>query len=51
VRNDVYKEFFAAPYPARATICGGLARKGALVEVEGLAVAGARDAAIVAVHA
>jgi 2-iminobutanoate/2-iminopropanoate deaminase len=51
VCNDVYKEFFAVPYPARTTICSGLARKGALIEVEVIAVAGARDTAIVAMHA
>ena len=45
--NDVYKAFFAAPYPARSTVGGGLALKGALIEIEAIAVAGARDQAVV----
>jgi 2-iminobutanoate/2-iminopropanoate deaminase len=46
--NHVYKEFFAAPYPARSTVCGGLARQGALIEIEAIAVAEARHMAVVA---
>jgi 2-iminobutanoate/2-iminopropanoate deaminase len=46
--NHVYTEFFAAPYPARSTVCGGLARQGALREIEAIAVAEARDMAVVA---
>ncbi|MGQ4806675.1 putative aminoacrylate peracid reductase RutC [Candidatus Entotheonellaceae bacterium PAL068K] len=48
--NDVYKEFFASPYPARSTVGGGLAQKGALIEIETIAVAGARDTASVVTH-
>jgi 2-iminobutanoate/2-iminopropanoate deaminase len=48
VYNEVYKQFFTAPYPARSTVCGGLARPGALLEVEAIAVAGARHTAMVA---
>ena len=46
--NDVYREFFAPPYPARSTVCGGLARPGALLEIEAIAVIGAHETAIVA---
>lgn len=46
--NDVYKTFFTAPYPARSTLGGGLARPGALIEIEAIAIAGARDEAVVA---
>lgn len=46
--NEVYKQFFTAPYPARSTVCGGLARPGALLEAEAIAVAGARHTATVA---
>jgi 2-iminobutanoate/2-iminopropanoate deaminase len=46
--NDVYRQFFAPPYPARSTVCGGLATKGALLEIEAVAVAGAHQTAIVA---
>ncbi|MEE8305546.1 MAG: Rid family detoxifying hydrolase [Candidatus Tectomicrobia bacterium] len=45
--NDVYKAFFTAPYPARSTVGGGLALKGALIEIEAIAVAGAREQAVV----
>ncbi|MCZ6873177.1 MAG: Rid family hydrolase [bacterium] len=48
VYNEVYKTFLTAPYPARSTLGGGLAMKGALIEIEAIAVAGARDHAIVA---
>ena len=44
--NDIYREFFAAPYPARSTVCGGLARPEALIEIEAVAVAGARHTAV-----
>ncbi|HEY7489506.1 MAG TPA: RidA family protein [Candidatus Tectomicrobia bacterium] len=46
--NNVYRQFFAPPYPARSTVCGGLATRGALLEMEAIAVAGARHTAIVA---
>jgi 2-iminobutanoate/2-iminopropanoate deaminase len=49
--NDVYRQFFVPPYPARSTVCGGLAYKGALLEIEAVAVAGARHTAIVATSA
>jgi reactive intermediate/imine deaminase len=45
--NEVYREFFTAPYPARSTVGGGLARPGALIEIEAIAMAGARTSAIV----
>ena len=40
--------FFTAPYPARFTVCGGRAQPGALIEIEAVAVVGARQTAIVA---
>jgi 2-iminobutanoate/2-iminopropanoate deaminase len=46
--NAVYREFFTAPYPARSTVGGGLSRPGALIEIDTIAVAGARDTAVVA---
>lgn len=45
--NDVYKTFFTPPYPARSTLGGGLARPGALIEIEAIAVAGAHDEAVI----
>lgn len=45
--NDVYQTFFPAPYPARSTLCAGIARPGALVAIEAVAVAGAREQAVV----
>lgn len=45
--NDVYQAYFSAPCPARSTIGGGLVRKGALIEIDAIAVAGASQAAIV----
>lgn len=44
--NDVYRTYFSPPYPARSTIEGGLARRGALIEIDAIAVAGARHHAI-----
>lgn len=44
--NEVYQTFFAVPYPARSTLCGGLARKGALIEIEAIAVANATNIAV-----
>lgn len=35
--NEVYREFFAQPYPARSTIVCNLALKGLLVEIEVIA--------------
>jgi 2-iminobutanoate/2-iminopropanoate deaminase len=46
--NDVYKTFFTAPYPTRSTVCGGLPRSGALLAIEAIVVAGARQSAVVA---
>ncbi len=37
--NEVYQTYFQAPYPARSTIGGGLVRKGALIEIDAIAVA------------
>jgi 2-iminobutanoate/2-iminopropanoate deaminase len=49
--NDVYARFFQAPYPARSTICAGIARPGALIAIEAIAVAGARQQAIAVTNA
>jgi 2-iminobutanoate/2-iminopropanoate deaminase len=49
--NEVYREFFVAPYPARSTVCGGLARKGALIDIEAIAMAGAHETAVVVTRA
>lgn len=46
--NDVYRQFFLPPYPARSTVCGGLAYQGALIDIEAIAIAGAHHTAIVA---
>jgi reactive intermediate/imine deaminase len=46
--NEVYRAFFAAPYPARSTISGSLGMPGALIEIEAIAMAGARASAVVA---
>jgi 2-iminobutanoate/2-iminopropanoate deaminase len=46
--NEVYQTFFHPPYPARSTIGGHLARRGALIEIDAIAIAGARDNAIIA---
>ena len=46
--NEVYRAFFAAPYPARSTVGGSLGMPGALIEIDAIAVAGARETAIVA---
>ncbi|MFQ6672311.1 MAG: Rid family hydrolase, partial [Candidatus Tectimicrobiota bacterium] len=35
--NRTYREFFKPPYPARATVGNGLAREGAMIEVEAIA--------------
>jgi 2-iminobutanoate/2-iminopropanoate deaminase len=43
--NEVYRSFFAEPYPTRATIGGGLAQYGLLIEIEAWAVAGAGETA------
>jgi len=45
--NEVYRAFFAAPYPARSTVSGGLGIPGALIEIEAIAMAGARETAVV----
>src|SRR5262245_47536493 len=45
--NEVYRAFFAAPYPARSTVSGSLGMPGALIEIEAIAMAGAHDAAVV----
>jgi reactive intermediate/imine deaminase len=46
--NEVYRAFFAAPYPARSTVGGSLGMPGALIEIDAIAMAGARETAIVA---
>lgn len=43
--NEVYAQYFSEPYPARATVQGGLAQYGLLVEIEAYAVAGAASSA------
>jgi 2-iminobutanoate/2-iminopropanoate deaminase len=48
--NVVYQTYFSPPYPARSTIGGGLVRQGALIEIDTIAVAGARDTATVLTH-
>jgi reactive intermediate/imine deaminase len=48
--NEVYQTYFRPPYPARSTIGGGLVRPGALIEIDAIAVAGARDTATVLTH-
>lgn len=45
--NEVYQTYFSSPYPARSTIGGGLVRKGALIEIDAIAVAGASQTATV----
>lgn len=45
--NEVYQTYFSSPYPARPTIGGGLVRKGALIEIDAIAVAGAGQTATV----
>lgn len=45
--NDIYQTVFSSPYPARSTIGGGLVRPGALIAMDAIAVAGARDNATV----
>jgi len=35
--NRLYRETFAAPYPARSTVISGLLAPGALVEIEAIA--------------
>lgn len=49
--NDVYRTFFAAPYPARSTVCGSLGTPGALIEMEAMAIAGAHETAVVVTSA
>jgi enamine deaminase RidA (YjgF/YER057c/UK114 family) len=44
--NEVYRAFFAAPYPARSTVSGSLGMPGALIEIEAMAVAGAHKTAV-----
>jgi 2-iminobutanoate/2-iminopropanoate deaminase len=48
--NEVYQTYFSPPYPARSTSGGGLVRHGALIEIDTIAVAGARDTATVLTH-
>ena len=48
ILNDVYREFFAAPYPVRSTVGGSLVMPGALLEIEAIAMAGAHETAVVA---
>lgn len=49
--NEVYAGFFQPPYPARSTLCAGIARPGALMAIEAIAVAGARQQAIAVTNA
>src|SRR5215471_3314075 len=49
--NEVYRAFFTPPYPARSTVGGSLAMPGALIEIEAIAMAGARATAVVATSA
>lgn len=49
--NEVYQTFFPAPHPARSTLCAGIARPGALIAIEAIAVAGAREHAMVLTNA
>lgn len=49
--NEVYQTYFTPPYPARSTIGGGLVKPGALIEIEAIAVAGARDSAVAVTNA
>jgi 2-iminobutanoate/2-iminopropanoate deaminase len=45
--NEVYRAFFAAPYPARSTVSASLGMPGALIEIEAIAMAGAHETAVV----
>jgi reactive intermediate/imine deaminase len=45
--NEIYRAFFAAPYPARSTVSGSLGMPGALIEIEAIAIAGAHETAVV----
>jgi 2-iminobutanoate/2-iminopropanoate deaminase len=45
--NEVYRAFFAAPYPARSTVHASLGMPGALIEIEAIAMAGAHETAVV----
>jgi len=45
--NEIYRTFFAAPYPARSTVSGSLGMPGALIEIEAIAMAGAHETAVV----
>jgi enamine deaminase RidA (YjgF/YER057c/UK114 family) len=45
--NEVYRAFFAAPYPARSTVSGSLGMPGALIEIEAMAVAGVHKTAVI----
>jgi len=45
--NEVYQTYFNVPYPVRSTIGGGLVRKGALIEIDAIAIAGASETATV----
>lgn len=49
--NEMYQTFFAAPYPARSTLCAGIARPGALIAIEAMAMAGARAYGIAVTNA
>ena len=39
--NDIYAEFFSEPYPARSAVAVKTLPKGALVEIEVVAIAAA----------
>lgn len=50
--NEVYGEYFSYPYPARSTFQSTfLAQPGLLIEIEGVAVVGAKDKAEAVVSA
>jgi|GEM_PF-278195 len=49
--DDIYREYFPAPYPARQIVATGLAQPRMLVEIEAVAVLGARRDGIALVGA
>jgi 2-iminobutanoate/2-iminopropanoate deaminase len=45
--NEAYREFFTPPYPARTTVTAGVVGEGMLVAIEGVAILGAAEHAVV----
>jgi enamine deaminase RidA (YjgF/YER057c/UK114 family) len=45
--SEVYGAFFTAPYPSRSTVSGSLGVPGALIEIVAIAMAEARETAVV----